>query len=339
MGIFAGLLILAIATVSVSAQQRPTQIIDVHLHALAADDQGPPPLAMCTPIVIPPNPSQPWAERIMEAFKNPLCADPIWSPETDEALMQRTLAILERRDIIGVTSGPLPLLSRWKAAAPDRILEAYRLNLRRDAVTPDSLRRALATGRFIALAEVTNQYAGMAPDDPAFEPYLAVAEALDVPVGIHIGTGPPGAPYLGFPAYRARLHSPVALEEPLVRHPKLRVWIMHAAWPMLDDLLAVLWTHPQVYVDVGVIIFALPRAEFYRYLKAVVEAGFGDRVMFGSDQMVWPETIERAIQTIEEAPFLTDQQKRDILYGNAARFFRMDRNQAGRAGRQGSDGT
>jgi hypothetical protein len=53
--------------------------------------------------------------------------------------------------------------------------------------------------------------------------------------------------------------------------------------------------HPQGYVDVGIIDCALPEAEFYRYLRTIVEAGFGDRVMFGTDQMVWPETIERAI--------------------------------------------
>ena len=45
--------------------------------------------------------------------------------------------------------------------------------------------------------------------------------------------------------------------------------------------------------------------------------------MFGSDQMVWPETIGRSIRVIEEAPFLSDQQKRDILYNNAARFLRL----------------
>ena len=46
--------------------------------------------------------------------------------------------------------------------------------------------------------------------------------------------------------------------------------------------------------------------------------------MFGSDQMVWPELIERSIEVIEEAPFLTAQQKRDIFYNNAARFLRLD---------------
>ena len=154
--------------------------------------------------------------------------------------------------------------------------------------------------------------------------YWALAEELQVPVGIHIGTGPVGAPYVGpFSRYRARLHSPLLLEEVLVRHPKLRVFIMHAGWPMLDDLLAVLWVHPHVYVDIGVLDWALPRAEFHRYLQRIVEAGFGKRVMFGSDQMVWPEAVELALRSIEAAAFLTPEQKRDILYNNAARFLRL----------------
>lgn len=54
-----------------------------------------------------------------------------------------------------------------------------------------------------------------------------------------------------------------------------------------------------------------------------MDAGFAKRVMFGSDQMVWPGVIERSIQAFESAPFLSDIQKRDILYNNAARFLRL----------------
>jgi predicted TIM-barrel fold metal-dependent hydrolase len=124
--------------------------------------------------------------------------------------------------------------------------------------------------------------------------------------------------------YRARLSSPLLLEDVLVRHPKLRVNVMHAGFPMLDDTLALLYAHPQVYLDTGVIVYTQPRPAFYRYLGALVYAGFGKRIMFGSDQMVWPETMERGIAVIKEAPFLTAEQKRDILYNNAARFLKLD---------------
>jgi predicted TIM-barrel fold metal-dependent hydrolase len=105
---------------------------------------------------------------------------------------------------------------------------------------------------------------------------------------------------------------------------------MHAGWPMLDDLLAVMWTHPQVHVDVGIISYALPRSGFHDYLRRIVEAGFVKRVMFGSDQMVWPETVETAIQAVESATFLSAAQKRDIFYNNAARFLALSEQEIAR---------
>jgi predicted TIM-barrel fold metal-dependent hydrolase len=54
-----------------------------------------------------------------------------------------------------------------------------------------------------------------------------------------------------------------------------------------------------------------------------VDAGFGDRIMFGTDQGIWPDLIEVSIRAIEDAPFLSEAQKRDILYNNAARFLRL----------------
>lgn len=34
-----------------------------------------------------------------------------------------------------------------------------------------------------------------------------------------------------------------------MRHPRLRVYLAHAGFPMLDDLLAVLYAHPQVHEE------------------------------------------------------------------------------------------
>ena len=63
--------------------------------------------------------------------------------------------------------------------------------------------------------------------------------------------------------------------------------------------------------------------EFYGHLQRLIEAGFGKRIMWGSDQMVWPWAIDVAIEAIEQAPFLSEEQKRDIFYNNAARFLRL----------------
>ena len=311
--------------IPLAAQPSPPPIIDMHLHALAADAQGPPPLAMCPgnvdgfPVM---EPGRPWPETFLERLKKPPCAKPIWSPATSREVMDRTFAVMKRRNVYGVTSGSLT--DEWKKAMPERVIASLEFELGApNAMSPAAVRAALSSGRYRAFGEISNQYQGFDPSDPAFDPYLAVVEELDIPMSIHAGTGPPGSPYLGFPKYRARLHSPLTIEEALIKHPKLRVSLMHAGWPMLDDLLAVMWSHPQVHVDVGIISYALPRAGFHDYLRRIVEAGFGKRVMFGSDQMVWPEALDAAIESIEQAPFLSREQKRDILYNNAARFLRL----------------
>jgi uncharacterized protein len=310
-----------------AAQQREP-IIDVHMHALAANAQGPPPLGMCAPFPEYPawDPATPYGGLFFANLRKPPCADPIWSPTTDDELMNQTLAISERRNIIGVLSGPEARVAAWVRANPRRFIRGLTFQLgNQDTPLPAALRAMHARGELQVLGEVTNQYVGILPDDPRMEPYWALAEELDMPVGVHIGPAPPGAIYLGAAGYRARMHSALTIEEVLVKHPKLRVYIMHAGYPMIDELLAVLYAHPQAYVDIGIIVYNQPRPAFDRYLQAIVEAGFTNRVMFGSDQMVWPGAIERAIAVINGTPFLTNQQKRDIFYNNAARFLRLSK--------------
>jgi hypothetical protein len=317
-----------------TGQDRPPPIIDVHLHALPANHQGPPPLAFCLPIRELPawDQRRPWPEVFMQWMKEPDCERLTWSPETDDELTAATLEIMERRNIIGVTSGPL--LDRYRELAPDRVIPSLMFSIGQEPPPLAELRGWLESGRYAALGEVTNQYAGILPDDPRFEPYLALAEELDVPVGLHVGPGPPGVAYLGATGYRGRLHSALVLEEVLLRHPRLRVVAMHAGWPMIEDMLALMWAHPQVHVGVGLISFALPREEFHAYLKRLVGAGFGNRVLFGSDHMVWPGALEVALGSIESADFLSERQKRAILYENAARFLRLsDELMATHAGR------
>ena len=325
-----------ISTSAVAADRQP--IIDVHLHALHADDQGPPPMGMCTPIAAMPvwDQREKYADEFMARFKHPPCKDPVWSPLTDDALMRETLSAMDRLNIFGVVSGTAERVAAWHKASPRRVIQGFVLTIE-PGTTPATVEALHTAGALDVLGEVTTQYQGITPDDPRLEPYWALAEKLDIPVQIHVGTGPPGVIYMGSEGYRARMHSALTMEEVLVKHPHLRVYLAHAGYPMIDDLLALMYAHPQVYVDVGVIVYTQPRAAFYRYLQRIEEAGFGKRVMFGSDQMVWPGVIERAIKVINEAPFLSPLDKRDILYNNAARFLRLTPAQMAAQARMGRD--
>jgi hypothetical protein len=335
--LFAATLVAATpAPIRAGWQDRPP-ILDMHMHARTAAFYGKPPLPICAPVERMPR----WDQRKPmwqdETAPAP-CSTPLMSPVTDAELLAQTLAVMERHNVIGVLGGEPGLVAAWMKAAPGRFIPGLDVRFERDtaiAISPvppgspkqlltlDRIRGLHQSGAVRVLAEITNQYAGIAPDDSRLEPLWALAEQLDIPVGIHIGGAEPGTPYTGSPAFRARLQSALTLEEVLVRHPRLRVYIMHAAYPLVDDLIALLFTHPQVYIEPSMAINVETRAAFYRFLRPIIEAGYGDRVMFGSDQIIWPGLIEAAVRSLEEAPFLSADQKRDIFYNNAARFLRL----------------
>jgi len=281
--------------------QRPKPpIIDMHLHAFGFDEYGSPP---------PPNEI---------TGKRP-------TARTDREALEASLAALKRYNITkAVASGPLEDVRRWRDAAPDRIIGGAYFGPRNALPEVSLLRREFMAGRLAVMGELGLQYSGLSPNDSMMEPYFTLAEELDIPVGIHTGLGDSGTPYGCCPKFRVTLGNPILLEELLIRHPKLRVYIMHAGWPYQRETIAIMYMYPQVYADLAVINWAIPRAEFHEYLKGLIRAGMEKRLMFGSDQMVWPEAIGLAVQGIESAKFLTSDQKRDIFYNNAARFLKLD---------------
>ena len=301
----AGLLILAPA--SSTAQQPP--IIDMHLHAYTEIAGGA---------------TADWAAA-PEARSLTYAADV-------EAHMQATLADMDRYNVVlGVVSGPEAAVRAWHEAAPGRVIGGATLGgdgLPEHSV--DSLRALVKGGVLGVLGELGLQYHGILPDDPRLEPYYQAAEELRLPVALHTGLGPPGASHTFAPRFRAALGKPGLFEPVLVRHPDLRAYLMHAGWPYIEETVAMMYSFPDLYADIGVLAWALPRPAFHAALKSLFEAGLGDRILFGTDQMLWPRALGLAVGAVESVPFLSEQEKRNILYNNAARFLELDERQIAR---------
>ena len=139
-----------------------------------------------------------------------------------------------------------------------------------------------------------------------------------------MGTGGNGAANITSPKFRASLGNPLLLEDLLARHPKLKVHVMHAGYPMIDEMIALMGANAYVYVDIAGIIWSYPLEEIHGYIRRLVQAGFGKRIMYGSDMVVGPKLLETSLGVIENANYLSFEQKRDILFNNAVRFFRLD---------------
>lgn len=191
----------------------------------------------------------------------------------------------------------------------------------------DWVRNAIESDSVQAFGELIPQYLGLEPADASMMPYYELAEEKQIPVFIHMGMGPPFAAYeenplpVKSPNYNSRAGNPLLMEKVLLKHKNLRVTIMHGGWPMVDEMIFMLYQHPNVYMDVGFLHYGITRAAFYHFLKRIVDAGFSNRIMFGSDG-----DLEGGINAILEADFLTKEEKENILCNNAARFLELNAN-------------
>lgn len=288
-------------------------IIDMHLHAMNVQ-VGPDGKPLPVPLRCYPGP----------------CEGGPAAATTEEEVLRMTLAAMDRHNIVlgflsGVDGTPdsfTPNFERvqaWVKAAPGRFIPGAVLT-QPGKPTVEFLRKEYVEGRLKGLGEIATQYYGYRPDDAALVPYFSLAAELDIPTHIH--TNGIGAP---LPTFRSSAGNPLWLEEVLARHPDLRLFVENSGFPFTQEWIAIAYQYPQLYGEVSTATWIVNRNAFNSHLRTLVEAGLSKRIMFGSDQMQWPETIALAIEAIETADYLTEEQKRDIFYNNAARFLRLSK--------------
>ncbi len=288
--------------------------------------------------VIAGEPARPWPVIDVHGHAGPASWKGPGTPEQADnaAHLSEVLADMDANHVrLMVISGPMAFVEHWKKVAPPRFIasamlpcENGRAPLGGRECFPSGkalpelgwLRAQYAAGHLGALGEITTQYAGMSPADPALDPYYALAAEFGAPAGVHTGLSYPGTPYTCCPNFRANLGRPLLLEEVLIRHPKLPVYAMHGGVPYVEEMIAMLSLYPQLHIDISAINFVQPMPVFHTYLRRLIELGFEKRILFGSDGF----PMAAAIASISEAEFLSEPQKLAILCGNAARLFRLD---------------
>jgi hypothetical protein len=232
-------------------------------------------------------------------------------------------------------AGDTAIGSRWLARAPSRFLLGASfpcdagIDPNLDPCFPETdgwpdlkwLRSEYASGRMTVMGELYYVYAGIAPTDERLEPYWALAEEMDVPVVVHTGRRPRSTlPEGCCEHYNDNYGNPALLEPVLRRHPKLRIVLAHGAGPFLQETVALMKAHPNVYADMSVLNSVPPPSVQARWLRTMRQADLLNRVMFGSDNLPY----DRSIKRLEGDTSLTVHERRGIYCENAARFLRLD---------------
>ena len=269
-----------------------TRIIDMHMHSYTQKDF--------------------WQANARNGTPSALSADD---------LLKKTIEKMDRHRIqFAMVAGTVESLEKYTAADP-RFIPGYQDY--GEALMPlNEFEALISAGRIKVFGEVMAVYHGRTLNDPIYAPYLALCEKYNIPVAYHTGGGFPNAQFFGWRNYRIALGDPMLIEDVLVKYPKLRLYLMHAGENFFENTLRMMDGYPNLYVDLGVSLWLHPLTQDYavRFLQSAKKYGYLSRVMFGSDQMVWPDAITQSIDFLNALDFLTEKEKEDIFYHNAIRF-------------------
>jgi predicted TIM-barrel fold metal-dependent hydrolase len=297
------IVVIFIFLLSVLWVQSQTKVIDMHIHSYSETDFG---------------------------GREPI-ADHYGTKGSANAEEHRiaTLAAFKKFNIIkAVVSGNPGSVEHWASKDQEMVVIRGILMFTPEDHGMDTIKfeQMIKDKKIEIFGEIAPYYGGTTLSDSIWQPYLRICEKNDIPVAIHTGGGEPGGTYSWSPKARLRLADPYLIEDVLVRYPKLRIYMMHAGgedWP--EHAIRLMAYYPQLYSDLGVMLWVEPNTQRYikEFLRNIKEAGYLDRVMFGSDQMIWPYAIEKSIQFLNSLTFLTKKEKENILYNNAAKFLRL----------------
>lgn len=152
-------------------------------------------------------------------------------------------------------------------------------------------------------------------DDQKLYPLYAKCVELDVPVNIHCG--------VNFSTKTLMTHGhPLALDRVMCAFPELRVCASPPGWPWINELLAVAWRHPNVWIGTLAMrprLLATPNSGYeplLQYGRTVLK----DKMMFGTAFPMMP--VEDALNEFM-ALEMPDDVQRKWLEGNAKDFLRI----------------
>ncbi len=283
--------------------QSQTKIIDMHIHSYSSKDFG---------------------------VREP-ASDSYGKKGSTNAEVHRieTFAALKKWNIVkAMVSGNPESVEEWAAKDSNHRVIRGILIFSPDEYGMDSVKfeQLIKDKKIEVFGEIGAYYSGTTLSDSIWQPYLRICEKYDIPVAVHTGGGDPGGTHSWSPKARLKLGDPYLIEDVLVKYPKLRIYLMHNGgeeWH--EHALRLMAYYPNLYTDIAVMLWVEPNTQrtVTEFLKNVKQAGYLSRVMFGSDQMVWPYAIEKSIKFLNSLTFLTKQDKEDIFYNNAAKFLNL----------------
>ncbi|MEO8545514.1 MAG: amidohydrolase family protein [Burkholderiaceae bacterium] len=152
----------------------------------------------------------------------------------------------------------------------------------------------------------------LAPDHARWYPFYAKCVELDIPVQLQVGQS---MIYdANYP--RRSVGRPITLDSVACDFPELKLIGIHVGIPWADEMIAMAWKHPNVYIGCDAHSPAYWPESFVKYINSYGQ----DKVLFGTDYPIL--RFDRTIEEIGKLE-LRPEPLRKLLRDNAIRVYRL----------------
>ena len=154
------------------------------------------------------------------------------------------------------------------------------------------------------------------PTDKKMYPIYDKCVELDIPIWFHIS--------INYSTNTMEVERPIYLDIVAQDFPELKIIAGHGGWPWINEMVAVAWRNPNIYIDIA---SYLPKyigmkgtgwEPLIHYGNSVIQ----DRILFGSTWLFMGMSIKQLADEVMKLP-LKEEVKEKWLYRNAARLFEL----------------
>ena len=152
------------------------------------------------------------------------------------------------------------------------------------------------------------------PTHAKMYPIYATCVELNIPIWFHLS--------INYSTISMEYERPIFLDAVAQDFPELRMIAGHGGWPWVNEMVAVAWRNPNIYIDIA---SYLPKyigmkgtgwESLIHYGNSVLQ----DQILFGSTWLFMGLSIKQLADEVYKLP-LKEEVKHKWLYRNAAKLF------------------
>lgn len=232
----------------------------------------------------------------------------------DEAGIERSLLIATKTGRLGLPGSwhlPYEIVADAVRRHPDRFSALAGLDPYEGMEGVRALERAVRELGFVG-AHMYPHWFELAPDHAKWYPFYAKCVELGVPVQMQVGQS-----LIYTPEQRLKsVGRPISLDAVACDFPELKLVGIHIGIPWTDEMIAMAWKHPNVYIGCDAHSPKYWPAAFVQYINTYGQ----DKVIFGTD---FPVLDFKRTRDEIEALGLREDAKRKLLRDNALGIYKF----------------